>query len=476
VYEAAELVRHRGPDEASFLYTGDFVVGHRRLKVFGRDGGRQPLLNSDGSVAAVYNGEIYNHVALWDGAGPCTTDGQVIPQLIEGQGPAALGRLHGMFALAAQAGERLILARDRVGIKPLYWTGASPDTVFFASEFKALLGLCPPESIEEFPPGQLYDSAKGLSTLPAAQPHRLEPTQLSGWVERLAASLEESVRIRLMADGPVGVFLSGGLDSSLIAAIASKLAGPVHTFAVGLPGSEDLEAAAVVAAHLRSRHHEVYLDATQVQRDLPDIVYHLESFDPDLVRSAVPCYYVSLLASQHVKTVLTGEGADELFAGYRYLRTYARCPRALGTELSRLQSELPRMNLQRVDRMSMAHGLEARVPFLDTDLIGLARQIPPELLLTDTADKLVLRLVADRYLPAAVAWRPKLQFDEGSGICGLPASMLSLRRLRKLFRTRYPAELERLVARWRHGRLPGPRVRRSASTPVVSATAPGDPG
>lgn len=455
VFEAGERLRHRGPDESGFLCVDQAVIAHRRLSVVGRSRlASQPLFSHGGSVAAFYNGEIYNHAEL-GGGGAGASDGQVIAELVEAEGAESLSRLRGMYAAAVLEPGGLVLARDPVGIKPLYWS-RQPGRVTFGSEFKSLLGLCPPESIQEFPPGSIYRTQQGLTRLRRIRTRDLKPANLESWVDRLQDALVQAVRYRLMSDGPVGVFLSGGLDSSLVAALARREVPRLHTFAVGLPGAEDLEAAAEVAAYLGSRHQELYLDPEEVEQDLASIIYHLESFDPDLVLSAIPCYYVSRLASQTVKVVLTGEGADELFAGYGYLRSYAARPQLLRRELLRLQRGLYRVNLQRVDRMSMAHGLEARVPFLDLDFIAAARQVPVDFLLTDTADKLVLRLLADRYLPASIAWRPKRQFDQGSGTATLGArAAMRLPHLRTLFRACFPRELERLVARWRQGRVVG---------------------
>ncbi|MEW6279925.1 MAG: asparagine synthase-related protein, partial [Candidatus Eremiobacterota bacterium] len=219
------------------------------------------------------------------------------------------------------------------------------------------------------------------------------------------------------------------------------------------PGSPDLEMAARVARHLGTEHHEVLLDQHQIFADLDRILEHLESYDPDLVLSAIPCFYVSQLASRYVKVVLTGEGADELFAGYRYHRDYVGRPDRLRRELQRLIANLHHMNLQRVDRMSMAHGLEARVPFLDAAFIHLAEKIPPEQKEPREVDKLPLRLAARGLLPEEIVWRDKSQFDEGSGVRGLLSSLLDPQRLRRRFFRTYPEEVDRLVARWGHGRV-----------------------
>jgi asparagine synthase (glutamine-hydrolysing) len=227
------------------------------------------------------------------------------------------------------------------------------------------------------------------------------------------------VKKRLMSDVPVGAFLSGGLDSSVIVALVRPHVRELHTFSVGIEGSRDLEAARMVASHFDTVHHEHVLEREEVTARLPEIIYHLESFDQDLVRSAIPCYFTARLASREVKVILTGEGADELFAGYSYYRDY-QDPNLLHRELRRSVQSLHNINLQRVDRLTMAHAVEGRVPFLDVEMIDLAQTIPPSLKLRKTGGqervgKWVLRKAFEDLLPAEIVWRSKEQFDEGSG-------------------------------------------------------------
>jgi asparagine synthase (glutamine-hydrolysing) len=231
-----------------------------------------------------------------------------------------------------------------------------------------------------------------------------------------------------MSDVPLGAFLSGGLDSSIIAAIAKQHMDELHTFSVGIEGSRDLEAARLVSRHIGSVHHEYIFTPEEVMEKLPEMIYHLESFDQDLVRSAIPCYFCSRLAAQHVKVILTGEGADELFAGYTYYKDIDD-PTELHDELRRSVESLHNVNLQRVDRLTMAHGLEGRVPFLDLDMIEMAQTIPPELKLqTDPkgkpVEKWILRKACEDLLPPEIVWRNKEQFDEGSGTVHILDDML----------------------------------------------------
>ena len=295
----------------------------------------------------------------------------------------------------------------------------------FSSELKALAGIA--DRVEEFPPGTWFHSNIGFRRfyqVPDAKPQEMP---LQERLRLLRETLERSVVKRLMSDVPVGAFLSGGLDSSLIAAIARRHVDNLHTFSVGVEGSRDLNAARLVARHLGTIHHEYVYDSDEIRRKLPEIVYHLESFDQDLVRSAIPCYFAARLAARHVKVVLTGEGADELFAGYDYYKEIPD-PDVLHRELQRSIRSLHNMNLQRVDRLTMAHSIEGRVPFLDVEMIELAQTIPPAFKLhTDSegkrVEKWILRKACEDLLPAEILWRDKEQFDEGSGTIDTLASV-----------------------------------------------------
>jgi asparagine synthase (glutamine-hydrolysing) len=229
-----------------------------------------------------------------------------------------------------------------------------------------------------------------------------------------------------MSDVPLGAFLSGGLDSSIIAAVAKQHMEKLHTFSVGIEGSKDIEAARLVSRYLGTIHHEYVIPLEQVKAQLPKIIYFLESFDQDLVRSAIPCYFTAKLAAEHVKVILTGEGADELFAGYTY---YKDIPdnETLHRELRRSVATLHNINLQRVDRMVMAHSVEGRVPFLDLRMIELGQRIPAHLKLAGDplVEKWILRKAFEDTLPSEIVWRNKEQFDEGSGMVDLLGEMLA---------------------------------------------------
>jgi len=347
------------------------------------------------------------------------SDSEAILQSYIARGPDSVSALDGMFAYVIADKDRIVAARDPIGIKPLY-AGTKDGTLFFASEIKALAGRM--DTIDEFPAGHFYDSEKGFQqyyTLPEPGNDITDANEAAAIVRE---TLTKAVRKRLRSDVPLGAFLSGGLDSSIIAALAIRELGSLHTFSVGLEGSTDLAAARRVADHLGTQHHELRLRQSDLVDALPDILFHLESYDVDLVRSAVPCWFVSKLASEHVKVVLTGEGADELFAGYAYYKGIDD-DSTLQHELRRSIASMHNINLQRVDRMTMAHGLEARVPFLDTTMIAMAARLAPELKLARKADtpieKWILRNAFSDLLPEEIVWRDKLQFDEGSGTADL---------------------------------------------------------
>lgn len=428
-----DAISHRGPDDAGtyFADAGGLGLGHRRLSIMDPCGGHQPIERFGDDCAIVANGEIYNfpqiRVALANRHRFRTrSDSESALHLYREAGVDAVKQLDGMFAFAIADGGELYLARDPLGIKPLYY-GHRDQGLVFASELKALVGHA--EGVREFPPGTWFHSGHGFHRyyeVPDASP---VPGVLTEHLRNVRLSLEQAVVKRLMSDVPVGAFLSGGLDSSIIAAIARRHLDELHTFAVGIEGSHDIQAARLVARHLDTVHHEYIFTPDEALTALPEIIYFLESFDQDLVRSAIPCYFTSRLASEFVKVILTGEGADELFAGYEYYRSIT-CPERLHRELRRSVCSLHNINLQRVDRLTMAHSIEGRVPFLDLDLIRVAQSIPPEVKLFEDdngriIEKWVLRKAFEDLLPSEIVWRDKEQFDEGSGTTEFLAEMVN---------------------------------------------------
>jgi asparagine synthase (glutamine-hydrolysing) len=418
---------HRGPDgKGVYVQKEQGVLGHTRLAIMDPLHGQQPIYNEDQSKIIVANGQVYNHEKLrreliGSHRFGSTSDSETVLHLFEEQGLGTVQQLDGMFAFAVIENGELFLARDPVGIKPLYYglhnPGQPDETFYFASELKAIAEWT--DEVQEFPPGSFYYSGSGFQTyysVPVNIPRDLPPEV---HIQRVRRTMEEAVEKRMMSDVPLGAFLSGGLDSSIIAALARKHMDELHTFAVGIEGSRDLEAARRVARHIGSTHHEYSYTAREVLEALPEVIYYLESFDQDLVRSAIPTYFCARMAAEHVKVILTGEGADELFAGYTYYKHIPN-PDDLHRELHRSVTSLHNVNLQRVDRMTMRHGLEGRVPFLDKQMIDLAQAIPPALKLWQSDDgqrveKWVLRKAVEDLLPADILWRKKEQFDEGSG-------------------------------------------------------------
>ncbi len=432
-----ERLAHRGPDDRGEVDLDAGWLGHTRLSIVDVEGGRQPLINATGDRWLVGNGEIYNHAEVRAGLrvvrSATGSDNEVALALLDERGPDALGELEGMYALvAADETGFFVAARDPVGIKPLYWARHRGE-VRFASEMSAFEPGWR-EHVEAFPPGHHWTPERGLRRFARAVPHVPEAEAVA---ERRAGQepgpealaeirdgLVAAVRRQLMGDVPVGVFLSGGLDSTLIAAIAAReLAGHgerLQTFAVGVEGSPDLVAARRAAAHLGTEHRERIYTARDALDCVERVVQAIEHYDASLVRSAVPNYLLAEMTARHVKVVLTGEGADELFAGYAYLRDLDG-PGALHAELLRTVQGLHHLNLQRCDRVTMAHGLEARVPFLDRQVIALALRLPPAWKLCGPGrpEKRILRAAFTGWLPDDLLWREKAEFGDGSGAAGV---------------------------------------------------------
>jgi asparagine synthase (glutamine-hydrolysing) len=442
VEQMIAAIQHRGPDGIASHVDPDseFCMGHCRLAIMDPEGGDQPILAEDEACVLVSNGEIYNHVRLREALSTrhdfsTRSDSEAILHLFEEEGAEATTQLDGMFAVAIADGDSLYLARDPLGIKPLYYAQGADEAgnrhLTFASELKALAHLG--KEVQTFPPGSYYHAETGFVSYYDVPEHDPVPLPAEEHAQRIRATLEEAVTKRLMSDVPLGAFLSGGLDSSIIAAIARQHMDELHTFSVGVEGSNDIMAARLVADHIGSTHHEYLYSPQDVIDCLPEVIYHLESYDQDLVRSAIPCYLCSRLAADYVKVILTGEGADELFAGYTYYHDIYD-PDVLHAELRRSVQSLHDMNLQRVDRLTMCHGIEGRVPFLDTALVELAQTVPPELKLKEApqqngsaqrrTEKWILRKACEDLLPPEIVWRDKEQFDEGSGTVDLLSDAL----------------------------------------------------
>jgi len=421
VSECLIALAHRGPDAKGLFETPHGTLGQVRLAILDVAEGHQPMTEKGAFIA--FNGEIYNYRTLrgrLPAAVNTDSDTEVILKLYLAYGPECVKFLDGMFGFAILGRGELFLARDPLGIKPLYYA-VNGDRIWFASEVKALLGKA--TDVKEFPPGHWWHSRLGLHRYYAIDELAGEaPAALTSpdaqVLDQIQATLRAAVYKRLIADEqvPVGVSLSGGLDSSVVAALAREAKTTLDTFVVGTTDSADIEASQQVADYLGTRHHVLTYTFDDMLAALPEVIYHLESFDAPLIRSAIPNYFLAKLASDHVKVILLGEGADELFAGYKYLDGISEAGQ-LDEELRLITAKLHNTNLQRADRMTMAHSIEGRVPFLDQEMVKTAFSLPAawKLHRSRHAEKELLRCSVASLLPEQIAWRPKQKFSDGAG-------------------------------------------------------------
>ena len=431
-------IRHRGPDWSG-IYCGErAVLAHERLSIVDPQSGGQPLHSPDGRLVLAVNGEIYNHRELRrELAGEYDfqtgSDCEVILPLYRKYGVGLLDRLNGIFAFALYDIERdeYLVARDPIGVIPLYigWDGDGQFCV--ASELKALEGVC--NVIQPFLPGHYWWSREGKMTrwynrdwfdYDAVKENDADP-------QALRAALEAAVRRQLMSDVPYGVLLSGGLDSSIISAVATRYADRrietegrdsawwprLHSFAVGLKGAPDLAAARRVAEHIGTVHHEIHYTIQEGLDALRDVIYHIETYDVTTVRASTPMYLLArVIRSMGVKMVLSGEGADEIFGGYLYFHK-APDARAFHEETVRKIGRLHLYDCLRANKSLAAWGVEGRVPFLDTEFLDTAMRINPAAKMTRDGriEKWILRKAFEDLLPPEIAWRQKEQFSDGVG-------------------------------------------------------------
>ena len=434
----ARLLRHRGPDWSGVYSDAGAVLAHERLAIVDVNNGAQPLVSSDGHQVLAVNGEIYNHRELRQRLAsgyPFRTDSdcEVILPLYRAQGTTFLNELEGMFAFALwdKATADWLIARDPIGIIPLY-TGRDADgALYVASELKALRDVC--VSVEEFPPGS-------FQTRTMATPERYYQPDWRSFdvVEHgpadagaIRASLERAVHSHLMTDVPYGVLLSGGLDSSLIAALTARFAARrvedddrseawwprLHTFSIGLDGSPDLAAARTVAASLGTAHHEFHFTVQEGLDALSDVVYHIETYDVTTIRASTPMYLLARrIRAMGIKMVLSGEGADEIFGGYLYFHM-APDDREFHDELVRKLDALHSYDCLRANKSMLAWGVEARVPFLDRVFLDAAMHTAPSAKrpANGRIEKHILREAARGLLPDEILWRQKEQFSDGVG-------------------------------------------------------------
>lgn len=421
VSKGLSKILHRGPDDNNIIKSELGVYGHCRLAIIDVDSGIQPMEYNGHLI--VFNGEIYNHQdlrSLLNEEFSTNSDTETILRLYLKFGPDIISKFNGMFSFAIINKNNLFLARDPIGIKPLYYL-ENNGIIYFASEIKALSDI--EGRIIEFPSGSYWHSEFGFKRYydfsNLIKPN-LETNLVSkeGLIE-IKEALKKAVNLRLIVDKdiPLGVALSGGLDSSIIAALAREQKYPLDTFAVGTAECKDLELSSLVSKHLDTNHHTYAYDAEDILDALPSVIKHLESFDAALIRSAVPNYFLARLASKYVKVILTGEGADELFGGYKYLSQIYN-PLDFHNELFNLISNLHNTNLQRADRMTMAFGIEARVPFLDKDFIETSLRVPVNWKLHNNQkriEKYILREAFKNMLPHSIIQRPKEKFSHGAG-------------------------------------------------------------
>jgi asparagine synthase (glutamine-hydrolysing) len=431
VQDLASRMRHRGPDERDMhVDPCGSVLCHERLSIIDLNTGLQPIKGTH-SAYVIHNGEIYNHQQLRDTilkhhVFHTTCDSEVIVHLYEEFGFDFCQYLDGDFAFVVVDGEKFVAGRDPVGVKPLYYGKAANGSLYFASEMKSLADRC--VEFEAFPPGHYYSSEKGLQKYyrPEWEDHTkcTQPEDLS----RVRDVLINATRKRLMSDVPLGVLLSGGLDSSLISSITSRLlAGTdqeLHSFTVGLgPDAPDLKYARMVADFIGTKHHEVYFSVEQGLAVIDKLIWHLESYDVTTIRASTPMYFLAeYITKMGIKVVLSGEGADEDFGGYLYFYN-APSDDDFQQETIRRVKLLSTADCLRADKSTMAHGLEVRVPFLDWYLHDVVMSIHPRYKRPDRnagiIEKHILRAAFDDkenpYLPSEILWRQKEQFSDGVG-------------------------------------------------------------
>ena len=437
VLEMAKTIRHRGPDWSGIYSNKNAIIAHERLAIVDPSSGQQPLFSQDDRYILAANGEIYNHKELRDEFPDYNfstkSDCEVILPLYEKYGPDFLDKINGIFAFAIYDSHKdeYFIARDHMGIIPLYIGWDEKNVFYVSSELKALEGQC--EKIELFPPGQYLISSE----------NKFKKWYIRDWeyfdnvkslesdITKLRESLEDAVKRQLMSDVPYGVLLSGGLDSSITSAIAKKYSEKrietddtqrawwpqLHSFSVGLKGSPDLAAARKVANHIGTVHHEIIFTIQEGLDAIKDVIYNLETYDITTVRASTPMYLMArVIKSMGIKMVLSGEGADELFGGYLYFHK-APSAESFHEETVRKLNKLHMYDCLRANKSLAAWGVEGRVPFLDKEFIDVAMTLNPKdkMINNQRMEKWILRKAFQDYLPDEILWRQKEQFSDGVG-------------------------------------------------------------
>lgn len=438
VLEMAQKVRHRGPDWSGIYSSDNAILAHERLAIVDPTSGKQPIISEDGLKVIAVNGEIYNHKNLKNRFAAdynfrTESDCEVILALYEKKGINFLNDLNGIFAFALydSSNDKYLIARDHMGIIPLYMGWDKDDIFYISSELKSLEGVC--DKIELFPPGHYLESSS-MNLVKWYDPEwvsyeHVKDSETS--IKAIHDSLSAAVKRQLMSDVPYGVLLSGGLDSSITSALAKKFASKriesndkqdawypqLHSFSVGLKDAPDLKAARIVADHIGTIHHEINFTVQEGIDAIRDVIYHLETYDITTIRASTPMYLIArAIKSLGIKMVLSGEGADELFGGYLY---FHKAPNAkeFHEETVRKLDKLHQYDCLRANKSLAAWGIEGRVPFLDKEFIDVAMNINPEdkMIKNGRIEKWVLREAFKDYLPESVLWRQKEQFSDGVG-------------------------------------------------------------
>ena len=436
--EMSKNLRHRGPDWSGIYSSEKAILVHERLAIVDPTSGKQPLISPSGNLILAANGEIYNHRELREPyeskyGFKTQSDCEVILAMYENEGSSFVEKLNGIFAFAIfdEAKDEYFIARDHMGIIPLYMGWDGDGTFYVASELKALEGVC--TKIELFPPGHYFHSKDSEPTAwykpdwKDFENVKDNPTS----IEQLHDALSDAVHRQLMSDVPYGVLLSGGLDSSITSALAKKFAAhrvesndeqdawwpQLHSFSVGLEGSPDLFAAKKVAKHIGTIHHEIVFTIQEGLDAIKDVIYNLETYDITTIRASTPMYLMArVIKSMGIKMVLSGEGADELFGGYLYFHK-APNSKEFHEETVRKINKLHMYDCLRANKSLAAWGIEGRVPFLDKEFIDVAMSINPndKMINSERMEKWVLRKAFEDYLPESIAWRQKEQFSDGVG-------------------------------------------------------------
>ena len=438
ILEMAKKIRHRGPDWSGIYSNDKVIMAHERLAIVDPASGKQPLLSEDKNLVLAANGEIYNHRDLRKQLKTVynfqtESDCEVILALYKEKGVGFLDDLNGIFGFAIYdvVEDEYLVARDHMGIIPLYIGWDQNGTFYVASELKALEGVC--AKIELFPPGHYLSSKDGKFVKWYSREWTVfnAVKENKTCIAEIKEALEAAVHRQLMSDVPYGVLLSGGLDSSITSAIAKKYSQKrietddaseawwpqLHSFSVGLEGSPDLAAAKKVAAHIGTVHHEIKFTIQEGLDAIRDVIYQLETYDVTTVRASTPMYLMArVIKSMGIKMVLSGEGADELFGGYLY---FHKAPNAkeFHEETVRKLSKLHQYDCLRANKSLAAWGIEGRVPFLDKVFMDVAMKINPQdkMIGNERMEKWVLRKAFEDMLPESVAWRQKEQFSDGVG-------------------------------------------------------------